>query len=497
MQKEITREIIDYLKVQNRFITSDELSNGLQVSKKTIARHINNLNKKFAKPIIVSQRGRGYELAYSNYLDFANQTVQTDSSTHLRQENMLTKLLFASPNEVKIADLINSLYISESVLWNDEKQISERIQKWHLKLKRKQRSIQILGSEKDIRNALIELVLHINNSTDIESLRKNTSYLKDQHDFNFALRQVEMALRVLNGSLPYPYNVNFFAHIYILLTRVRKYKSIDISIASEDNLQVEIKMNPEIFSVCKKIVENIKKYLGLDQNALEAEAYYLFKYLLTSRFNSFDGIVLEDGALAEDVTNFFIQAVSENLNCQFARSIKAEIKNHILAMISRLKMNISLPNALLNDLKLEYPEVFRATKKAAEEASLRFDLPPISADETGFICLYFAKYFEEKNQVDAKVKAYVVCTTGIGTSGIISAKIKKTIPEIEIVGLASNFDVETILAQQPEVDLLISTVPIDCHGKVPVELVSAFFTKKDEQKVKNVVKKIQSERNSV
>ncbi|WP_270262736.1 BglG family transcription antiterminator [Lactobacillus panisapium] len=492
MQKEISQQIIDYLKVHNRFITSDELSNGLNVSKKTIARHINSLNEKFPKPIIISQRGRGYELDYSNYLDYANQNVHHDSSTHLRQENMLTKLLFASPNEVKIYDLVNSLYISESVLWNDEKQIGKKIKKWNLKLKRKQRSIQIIGNEKDIRNALIELVLHINNSTDIETLRKNTGQ-SHQKDFNFALSQVEMALRVLNGSLTYPYNINFFAHIYILLTRARKYKSI----ASEGNLQEEIKINPEIFSVCKTIVDNIKKYLGIAGTDIDSEVYYLFKYLLTSRFNSFDGIVLDDRDLAEEVTDFFLQEVSQNLDCNFELSIKDEIKKHVLAMISRLKMKISLPNALLNDIRLEYPGVFLATKKASEKVSQRFELPEISDDETGFICLYFAKYYEEKNKSNTRVKTYVICTTGIGTSGIISTKIKNSIPEIEIVGLASNFDIKTILKKQPAVDLLISTVPIDCHGKVPIELVSAFFTKKDEQKVKNIVRKIQNERKPV
>ena len=494
MHKEISQEIIDYLKLHNKFITSEELSNGLNVSKKTIARHINSINKKYSQPIIVSQRGRGYELNYSNYLNLANSNVHNDSSTQLRQENMLAKLLFASPNDVKIYDLVNSLYISEPVLRNDEKQISKRISKWNLKLESKQRSVKITGNEKDIRSALMEVVLHINKSTDIETLRKNTSQL-DQKDFNFALSQVEMALRVLNGSLPYPYNINFFAHIYVLLIRAKKFKAMDKSISLDTSLQTEIKMNPEIFSICKSIVSNVKKYLGFKGEELDSEVYYLFKYLLTSRFNSFDGIVLDDRDLADQVTDFFISKVSAYLHCSFSPSIKDEIRNHVLAMISRLKMKISLPNALLKDIKLEYPQVFIATKKAATLASKKFNLPVISDDETGFICLYFAKYYEENNKSNKKIKAYVICTTGIGTSGIISTKIKNSIPEIEIVGLASNYNIESIIKNKPEIELLISTVPINYHGKIPVELVSAFFTKKDEQKVRNVVRNIINERN--
>lgn len=406
---------------------------------------------------------------------------------------MLAKLLFASPNDVKIYDLVNSLYISEPVLRNDEKQISKRISKWNLKLESKQRSVKITGNEKDIRSALMEVVLHINKSTDIETLRKNTSQL-DQKDFNFALSQVEMALRVLNGSLPYPYNINFFAHIYVLLIRAKKFKAMDKSISLDTSLQTEIKMNPEIFSICKSIVSNVKKYLGFKGEELDSEVYYLFKYLLTSRFNSFDGIVLDDRDLADQVTDFFISKVSAYLHCSFSPSIKDEIRNHVLAMISRLKMKISLPNALLKDIKLEYPQVFTATKKAATLASKKFNLPIISDDETGFICLYFAKYYEKKNKSNEKIKAYVICTTGIGTSGIISTKIKNSIPEIEIVGLASNYNIENIIKNKPEIELLISTVPINYHGKIPVELVSAFFTKKDEQKVRNVVRNIINER---
>lgn len=43
MREEISQKNIDYLKVHNRYITSDELSSGLKVSKKTISRHINSL----------------------------------------------------------------------------------------------------------------------------------------------------------------------------------------------------------------------------------------------------------------------------------------------------------------------------------------------------------------------------------------------------------------------------------------------------------------------
>ena len=277
-------------------------------------------NKKFSKQIINAKRGQGYKLDYATYLDVANENSQTNSSVKLRREYIVTKLLFVAPNAVMIYDLVNKLYISESVLQTDVKEIGQRLEKWDLKLVRKERSLRVVGSEKAVRDALIEVVFHLSNATDIDAL-KNDSDSMNQDDFHMALSQVEIAERTLNGLLPYPYNVNFFAHIYILLSRARKYKLVDASIENEKDLQKEFQNNPEIFSVCQTIITNIREYLHLGENTLKSEAYYLFEYLVTSRFNSFDGVVLGDGELSDKVTDQFVALVSEKLNFTFDDSI--------------------------------------------------------------------------------------------------------------------------------------------------------------------------------
>ena len=320
MPKDIDQQIIDYLLTHTEFTTSDELSSELGVSSKTITRHVGSINKKFSKQIINAKRGQGYKLDYATYLDVANENSQTNSSVKLRREYIVTKLLFVAPNAVMIYDLVNKLYISESVLQTDVKEIGQRLEKWDLKLVRKQRSLRVVGSEKAVRDALIEVVFHLSNATDIDAL-KNDSDSMNQDDFHMALSQVEIAERTLNGLLPYPYNVNFFAHIYILLSRARKYKLVDASIENEKDLQKEFQNNPEIFSVCQTIITNIREYLHLGENTLKSEAYYLFEYLVTSRFNSFDGVVLGDGELSDKVTDQFVALVSEKLNFTFDDSI--------------------------------------------------------------------------------------------------------------------------------------------------------------------------------
>lgn len=493
MVKDLNQSIINYLKVNHGFNSSAKISQELHVSRKTIIRRIDQLNKNFPEKIIVSKRSQGFELVYQNYLKYEHRNSTTLSQINERQENILTRLLIASPKAVSITDIINSLYVSEAVIQNDEKMITAKIKKWNLSLVRKQRFLSIKGTEKNIRNAIIEVVLHVNNTTEISSLRNSIGKYDDK-DFDFALEQLKFAVKSLNNNLPYPYNINFFTHIYILLNRARTYKSVNYSVESKSSIKRKSRENPEIFKICQKIIQNIESYLNVQPLSLEVETYYLFEYLISSRLSDKKcEITSDDHKLAEQVSEKYITLVSQFLKTNFSKYILNDIKNHIFSMIIRLKMQVSLPNALLNDIKLEYKPVFVATKLASEQVSHKFNLPTISDNETGFICLYFVKYLEAQPERNKRVHVYIICTTGIGTSEIISAKIRKLMPQLKVIGLGSSFEIEDILKKYKNIDLIISTVPITIKTNVPVELVSAFLTKEDEKNVRQAVLRIQKQ----
>ena len=318
MVKDLNQSIINYLKVNHGFNSSAKISQKLNVSRKTIIRRINQLNQNFPEKIIISKRSKGFELVYQNYLKYENKKSAAFSEINERQENILTRLLIASPKAVSITDIINSLYVSEAVIQNDEKMISAKIKRWNLSLIRKQRFLSIKGTEKNIRNAIIEVVLHVNNTTEISSLRNSIGQYDDQ-DFDFALEQLKLAMKSLNNNLPYPYNINFFTHIYILLSRARKFKSVNYSVESKSSITRKSKANPEIFKICQKIIQNIENYLNVQPLSLEVETYYLFEYLISSRFSEKKSeITSDDHKLAERVSQEYITLVSQFLNTGFS-----------------------------------------------------------------------------------------------------------------------------------------------------------------------------------
>ena len=153
-----------------------------------------------------------------------------------------------------------------------------------------------------------------------------------------------------------------------------------------------------------------------------------------------------------------------------------ELNRHVLPMLNRLKNNIRLSNALLGEIEAEYGELLNGVMQASTIIAKEFKLPPISKDEAGFITLYFAKYLETHQN---KTRILIICTTGIGTSELIAAKIQKDLPNITIVDVISNLNLEEQLEKTPNVDLLISTIPLKKNYGLPVVLVSAVFTKQE------------------
>lgn len=349
--------------------------------------------------------------------------------------------------------------------------------------KRHDRFAGIEGNEKDIRNALMETILNVDKGLDLSSLYKNASEINDK-DFHFTMEQLDLISSALNSSIPFPYNINFFAHIYILLDRARKYISVQ---EKEVNSDEKVKSNPEIYSVCRNIVSNIEQYLNRKVDS--SEIFYLYEYLVSSRLDNYK-ISTRYESLAERVTARYIFLVSNTLDTNFDNSLALDMEGHILAMLTRLERNITLPNALLEEIQFEYKEIFDAVKEASINIESEYGLAPISDDEIGFITIYFAKYVEI---FEEQLNILIMCTTGIGTSELLAVKVSKELPELNIVGVTSNTNIKKYLtSNEKRIDFIITTVPLREKLDIPIVLVSALFTKQDKKNVQLVIKEVKN-----
>ena len=488
MTTDLAQSVIHLLQDQQGFLTSNELARELKVSSKTIQRVVSRINTAYGNNIITSEKGRGYKLDYERFLlsKLSGKSSADHSLPAERQKKMLKRLLLAAPSELKVAQLAEDFYVSESVIQSDISSLESWLQRYDLSVKRINRTLHIQGEEKDIRDALMEAILGLSKDTTM-NFQAMTQGLAE-HDTTFALKQVDVVSQVLKADLPYPYDVNLFSHIYVLINRIRKFVKLPIEDEDITRLKAKVHNYPDLYSVSEIVKHNLENYLG--EPVAENEVYYLFQYLISARFTGSD-FKTKAGTSAYTFAEALIDKVAKDIQLpDNTGAMVEELVPHVAPMLNRLENNIRLPNALLKEIQDEYPRVYQSVLLATASLAKAYHLPEISADEVGFLSLYIAKYMESSKRPK---KALVICTTGLGSSELISAKIRKDLLDLEILDIISNLNLEKALARHPDVDILISTINLPKQKHIPQVLVSAMFTVQDKNKVEEALRRRQDD----
>ncbi|MDP4106385.1 MAG: PRD domain-containing protein [Bacillota bacterium] len=484
------QNLLLFLSKNQDYVTSKDLLDELNVSQKTIYRLIKNINDDYVDgPLIISERGRGYKLDYEKYINYQKgnkKYKEKQFSPNERRKRIMEELLLSSPKPINIYHLFSKYYVGDSVTFNDEQIMSEELKKYNLVLERKNRTLAIIGEEVNIRKAIKDII-EIFNTIDIEDLKRNQELNFNQYDVLFILDQLRKIEEDLDITIPYPYNVNIFSHLYILLSRSRKVPTglftDKISNEEMENMQRDI-----LYPVAKVIVHNIEKYLNSPLS--DSEIYFLYQYLVSSRMQESHAITSTFSSEVIQVTKAYIEGMSSSLGIDIdSQSIFIDLANHIKPMLNRLEHRIHIKNSLLSQIKVTYEEVFLGVTNVSELVSKKFNLPVINDDENGFLTLYFAKAIET-GQHRRPIKTLIMCTTGIGTSELLKAKVSKKFPEVEIVGVVASRNTQMLKEKYSEAELILSTVHMKEEVPIPYLLVSAMFTIDDQKRLQGKIEEI-------
>lgn len=95
------------------------------------------------------------------------------------------------------------------------------------------------------------------------------------------------------------------------------------------------------------------------------------------------------------------------------------------------------------------------------------------------ILLYIFKQHQKKEHYKKRVG--IICSTGVGTSHLLAARVKRAFPEWKIIDIVSSNHANKF--NSDNVDLILTTVKLD-KNDVPCILVSAIFSDVDIMNVK-------------
>lgn len=175
-----------------------------------------------------------------------------------------------------------------------------------------------------------------------------------------------------------------------------------------------------------------------------------------------------------------INNIGEVLEFDFSQDseLETDLLTHLYQMVFRLQSGATVINPLMNEIKSDYSKVYGVVWYALRDFGCSNSLE-VSDDEVAFVTIHFQASIERKKN---SKRILFVCPNGIGTSSLISAKIRQILPQVSIIKTAS----QTAIQENglSDVDLIISTVDLP-QFNVPMVKISPRITTSDMKKIAN------------
>lgn len=378
-----------------------------------------------------------------------------------------------------VQEWATQFYVSKGTIHHDLSAIEEWLKSNDLQLVKKPFSrFAIVGEEKNRRFILAKIYEQLN-------LFEDDRFAYDSLIVSHMLRSLETKhdLQFTDDSLTRLTN-----HVVIAIKRCKMGHVISLPDQELQSLK-----KSEDFQIAEQLAKEIERKLACPLP--ETEIAYIAMHL--------QGAKVQYDSIAGNLTEPAHKLDAESL--QLAKDLIAQMQSliqlplasdqelltglaiHLHAAVHRIKHGLRLYNPILADIKRMYRFTFEALVFACNELEKKSKFP-IPEEEIGYLTLHFQAALErKKSKQKQSLKAILVCTTGVGTSQLLKAKIKHSFQDLELAATypVSRLD-QGIKIYQP--DLLISTVPLE-DTTVPTICVTPLFNELDQKKLSSFIQR--------
>ncbi|MET3698442.1 BglG family transcriptional antiterminator [Bacillus oleivorans] len=492
------RKILELLLNHYEEMTVKDLANELAVSPRTVHRDLKGveeilqensleLNKKsgIGIQIIGNQEDREKLRLFLFHLSHHEYTPEE------RQTFVLSALLDAN-EPVKLLALANELNVTIATISHDLNKIEEQVKPFGLTLLRKRGyGVEVIGKESAKRKAMSKLIMENIEESELLSILKETIQKKSAQTEDTItdrllglvdkkkLLIIEKQIETIKDDLPYSLAdsayIGLVVHLALAIERIQHGEEIHF-----DQDFLEGLKDTKEFEVAQKIVANLEGVFRI--HISPGEIGYITMHLLGAKLRTdhddlFEELSIQVGYSAQKLIHF----VSEEIGFDLTRNISLlqGLVAHLRPALYRIKQNMGISNPLLPRIELEYNDMFSILEKAVKVIFPDLEVPK---EEIGYLVMHFASALLNKEQ-DTEHNILVVCSSGIGTSKILSTKLKQEIPGLKTVN-ASLFDLEKTNVK--EFDAIVTTVPLK-DLKEDYLVVSPLLSAEEVNKIKRLL----------
>ena len=491
------KEILKILLNNKEFVSSEKIADKMKLSKKTIYRELQIIGKDIKLEKIKS-KGIKLNISPESLIELKEKILNDKKilekySPEERRMGILTHLLKISPKTTSIEKLSKIYYVSKTSIVNDLNYVKEKIKIYNLKLEKGKKGSKITGSERDIREALINL---INMSTHLKENKKAISDRIDDETLKELIHQfkkediynIEKLLGNVEKKLGYTladsYYINILTHLLILLERIKngvvKYDTQKIK-----NYEVS---EQNMYNISKELSYELLK--NFDVKLPEEEIYFIYQYLVSSGIgNSKNENDWELSQLMKQVKTQ-VKNIIKDIVQYFYEITKIDVKKnpklygslilHIKALINRMEYEIKIKNSMYEEIKNEFPYMYEVTNQIMNKIIEKYKMKKISKYEISYLTIYFQAILESRKTIKNVI---VVCSSGFGTSYLLKNRIQKIFPELDVKNVLSVNDLKNNY-NLDNIDLIISTIHLKNVSK-PVAYVSSVLNEEDVKLLSN------------
>ena len=470
-QQKIIKHLID----NGSWIKGKELAEIIGVTDRTIRTDMKNLNKQHSG-LIESSTREGYKINKKMYDSLLIEERDSIPQTPGERCIYIIKSLLFNQKKLRIMDLQEQLFVSEHTIEGDIKRIRTMIKAYvGLTLVREDNKLFFQGNEHIKRKIYRDLLTNeiqgnFLNLNKISSLYTRFDLLQVVTLFEDVIRMYHYDMR--QTALPMT-----IVHIGISIERMLSWNYLD-----RKDLDGDVISTPE-YKIAATFFERVSEIVPIECREEEAIGLatiligYKNAHLLKDEVE-FKGQTKNVQTLLDEL----LVSINDTFDLDF--SCDGDFTNglhlHIQSLMSRIRNRVVIPNAHLQEIKKSYPLIFEMGLFIGQQIADYFGFE-ISESEAGFIALHIGAAYD-RLAVKHKHQVLLIAPHNQSLSKLTKGKITNMFKDrLEIKG-TSDYFVEEDFAEG-DVDLIISTLPIQHDLDIPTIQITLFVNHADESKI--------------
>ena len=405
------------------------------------------------------------------------------------RQTMILSRLYESPEPVKLFSLAHELHVTIATISVDITKLEEQLESFQLSiLKRRGYGVELSGSEQAKRRAMSYMIAKSLKEDEFLSLFKDSArekstvqknsvserllHLVDQRKLLIIGDVMEELKSLPSFSITDNAYVGLIVHLALAIERIMLGEGIQMEQVHLEKLRLE----PE-YQIAKKVIIELQARFEIE--IPEAEIGYITMHLQGAKLRQNEGDLLDSSSMQTVMqAKKLIQCVQDitGFDLMNNEALLEGLVTHLKPAIYRIQQNMGIKNPLLQSIRKDYEELFQIVQDAVARVFPEIQIPD---EEIGYLVMHFGSVLLGlKGEKD--LTAYTVCSSGIGTSKMLSTQLRRKIREISEVKNVSLYELNEL--QISDRDLVISTIHLQDFSKEYM-IVSPFIT---EDEIKQI-----------